>query len=96
MRAIRKSRLVEVAEGSLRRATSRAARSPMKIITISAWGWWVPSGNRAFDQPPHNWMPQMPRRGSRLSGAPCQRRNSTTLWINGDWITGQGAIACEA
>lgn len=42
VRAIRKSRLVEVLKGSLRRAIFRPAWSPMKIITISAWCWCVP------------------------------------------------------
>ncbi len=49
MRAIRKSRLVEVAEGSLRRAIFRPAWSPMKIITIPRGAGAYRSGNRAFD-----------------------------------------------
>lgn len=42
VRAIRKSRLVEVAEGQPAQGDFQPARSPMKIITISAWCWCVP------------------------------------------------------
>lgn len=42
VRAIRKSRLVEVAEGQPAQGDFPACWSPMKIITISAWCWCVP------------------------------------------------------
>ncbi len=42
VRAIRKSRLVEVAEGQPAQGDFPACLSPMKIITISAWCWRVP------------------------------------------------------
>ncbi len=42
VRAIRKVGWWKWPKGSLRRAIFRPARSPMKIITISAWCWCVP------------------------------------------------------
>ncbi len=80
-------------KGSLRRAIFRPAWSPMKLSPFPRGAGAYRSGNRAFDfNRRTTGCPQMPRRGSRSSGAPVRRgENSMTLWINGDWITGQGA-----
>lgn len=95
VRAIRKSRLVEVAEGQPAQGDFPACLVAnenyhhFRVVLVR-----TDPATEAFDfNRRTTGCPQMPRRGSRSSGAPVRRgENSMTLWINGDWVTGQGAL----
>lgn len=93
VRAIRKSRLVEVAEG-------QPAQGDFPACLVANENYHHFRVVLARTDPATERLILTAAQldalkchaGSRSSGAPVRRgENSMTLWINGDWITGQGA-----
>ncbi len=87
--AIRKSRLVEVAEGQHAQGDFPACLvANEKLSPFPRGAGAYRSSDRAFDfNRRTTGCPQMPRRDRVSSGAPVRRgENSMTLWINGDWV----------
>lgn len=93
VRAIRKSRLVEVAEG-------QPAQGDFPACTVANENYHHFRVVLARTDPATERLILTAAQldalkchaGSRSSGAPVRRgENSMTLWINGDWITGRGA-----
>lgn len=93
VRAIRKSRLVEVAEGQPAQGDFPACLVAnenyhhFRVVLVRT----DPATERLILTAAQLDALKC-HAGSRSSGAPVRRgENSMTLWINGDWITGQGA-----
>lgn len=94
VRAIRKSRLVEVAEGQPAQGDFPACLVAnenyhhFRVVLVRT----DPATERLILTAAQLDALKC-HAGSRSSGAPVRRgENSMTLWINGDWVTGQGAL----